>query len=107
MTEREIIEFAAGLPDVTAVTASKQSGAPEMAWGDTFIFRGEQRKLPFATVVTHDYGDFDAFSQLDRPGVFRLSIGVGRARFAELIGYAPAAHAHHAPSHDYTELDRL
>ena len=41
--------------------------------GDTFIFYDPQHNLdpthrmPFATIVTKDYGDFDNTSHLDRP----------------------------------------
>ncbi len=60
--------------------------------GDTFIFYDPQRdldpthRLPFATIVTKDYGDFDNASQLSRPHVFRLNIGVGRETFRALFG---------------------
>jgi hypothetical protein len=63
--------------------------------GDTFIYYDPQRdldparKLPFATIVVKDYGEYDNSSQLGRPGVFRLNIGVGRDAFRRLLGYAP------------------
>ena len=100
----EITAFVEGLPGVSIVVADEAGGAPEVAWGDSF-FSYEQAKMPFATIVTKDYGDFDAFSQLDRPGVFRLNVEAGRTAFEELIGYAPAAHGQ--SEHDYAELDRL
>jgi hypothetical protein len=88
-------------------TASEASGAPEVAWGDTFVFAGEEKRMPFATIVIKDYPDFDTESDLDRPGVFRLNIGVGKARFTELLGYPPAEHASHAGEFDYTAFDKL
>jgi hypothetical protein len=100
----EITAFVESLPGVQTVVASEAGGAPEVAWGDSF-FSYEQAKMPFATIVTSDYGDFDAFSRLDRPGVFRLNVEAGRTAFEELIGYAPAAHG--TVEHDYAELDRL
>ena len=42
-----------------------------------------QRQLPWATIVTSD--TYDTASRLDRPGVFRLNLGLPRARFQELI----------------------
>ena len=45
--------------------ASKEDGAPEIAWGDTFFIYDPERnfegtrRFPFATIVTKDYGDFD------------------------------------------------
>jgi hypothetical protein len=109
-----IIEFVSGLPGVVALTADEASGAPEIAWGDTFIHydrdgdaRAAAQRMPFATVVIKDYPGFDTASDLDRPGVFRVNIGVGRATFTELLGYPPAAHAQRTAQLDYTALDRL
>ncbi|HEY4460073.1 MAG TPA: DUF6194 family protein [Pseudonocardiaceae bacterium] len=104
-----IIAFAADqLPDVIIETADEASGAPEIAWGDTFIFAGpEKQRMPFATIVTKDYPGFDTESQLDRPGVFRLNIGAGKAKFTELLGYPPADHTEHATDFDYTAFDAL
>ena len=78
MTADEIIEFAAGLPDVAAITAHEGDGSPEVAWGDTFIYYGENRKMPWATIVTKDYEGWDEASNLNRPDVFRLNVSVGR-----------------------------
>jgi hypothetical protein len=84
---------------VDVVVASKENGAPEIAWGDTFFIYDPDRNLddtrrfPFATIVTKDYGDFDNASRLDRPGVFRLNIGVSKETFAKHA----AGSAHAAP----------
>lgn len=40
------------------------------------------RKQPFATIVTGDR--YDDVSDLDRPGVYRLNVGVSRARYGQL-----------------------
>ncbi len=63
--------------------------------------------MPFATIVTKDYPGFDTTSDLDRPGLFRLNISVGRSRFEELCGYPPASHVEHAGQIDYASVDRL
>lgn len=42
------------------------------------------RRRPWATIVTWDHPS-DATSNLDRTGVFRLSIGVAKAEFRELF----------------------
>jgi hypothetical protein len=107
MTEAEIIAFANSLKGVTSMTADEASGAPQIAWGDTFFFVGSKRRHPFATIVTKDYEDFDEFSDLNRPGVFRLNVFVGREGFEELLGYAPVAHVRHVDEIDYTALDVL
>jgi hypothetical protein len=112
MTQEEIIAFASSLPGVVVQTADEASGAPEVAWGDSFFYYDpdddpEARKFPFATIVIKDYPGFDEASNLDRPGVFRLNVGVGREGFEELVGYAPAAHAAHPDEFDYAVLDQL
>jgi hypothetical protein len=112
VTEAELVEFVAGLPGVAAVTASAETGAPEIAGGDTFFLydpenQESDRQIPFATIVIKDYPGFDTASQLDRPGVFRLNIGVGRTRFQELLGYPPEALAEHEAEIDYTAFDQL
>lgn len=90
---------------VDVVVASQENGAPEMAWGDSFFIYDpnrdleETRRFPFATIVTQDYGEFDNKSNLNRPGVFRLNIGVSKETFAKLFDPSVA--------HDFTTLDRL
>ena len=90
---------------VDVQVASQADGAPEIAWGDTFFiydpdrnFEGT-RRFPFATIVTKDYGDFDNKSNLDRPDVFRLNIGVSKETFASLFGDEVAC--------DFTAIDTL
>jgi hypothetical protein len=71
--------------------------------GDTFAIhdpRGDlppERQLPWATIVTSDV--YDSASDLDRPGMFRLNIGLTRARFRELVDPETA--------HDATAVDVL
>jgi hypothetical protein len=73
--------------------------------GDTFFIYDPHRDLeprqqmPFATIVTKNYGDFDRTSNLDRPGIFRLNIGVSRDTFRSLFP--------EIGSPDYAEVDRL
>lgn len=81
--------------------------------GDTFFYYDPQhdldmsRSLPFATIVTKDYGEFDNASNLDRPDVFRLNIGVSRDTFRKLFGYAPGEDAPTGTVYDYAALDLL
>jgi hypothetical protein len=90
---------------VDVVVASRESGAPELAWGDTFFIYDPERNLeatrrfPFATIVTQDYGEFDNASNLNRPGVYRLNIGVSKKTFDSLFSAGG--------EHDYTALDVL
>jgi hypothetical protein len=49
-----------------------------------FFYRSD-RKLSFATLISSDY-DYDNVSNLNRPGVFRLNIGVSKQTFQSLFG---------------------
>ena len=69
------------------------------AMGATF-FSLDQRHWPnFATIVTTDEHDMGTPSNLSRPGVFRLNIGVGKATFERLVGSQADP--------DYAALDTL
>ena len=110
MSEHPLIEFGRSLPGVVVDTVGEGSGAPEVAWGDSFFYYDPgddpgDRRHPFATIVTKDYTGFDEVSDLDRDGVFRLNVAVGRAAFTELLGYAPAEQPEHADEFDYTQPD--
>ena len=51
-----------------------------------FLSLDEQHWPNFATIVTTDEHDMGAPSNLSRPGVFRLNLGVSRATFRRLVG---------------------
>lgn len=72
----------------------------EVADDNTFFFHGADNKFPFATIVTKD-NEFDSASQLNRPGVFRLNMGVSKETFRGLFGEAEPSGI------DDTALDRL
>ncbi|MGJ7532169.1 MULTISPECIES: DUF6194 family protein [unclassified Variovorax] len=72
----------------------------QIADDNTFFFHNSDNKFPFATLVTKD-SEFDNASNLDRPGVFRLNIGVGKETFHALFGETDTT------AIDYTALDRL
>jgi Family of unknown function (DUF6194) len=89
-------------PDETEVTAyilDTFDGVDIVsADGGTFFSIDPETHWPnFATLVTTDA--FDQASDLGRPGVYRLNIGVGRATFDGLV--APGV------EHDPTALDRF
>ena len=84
--------------------------------GDRFFFYDPDRSLdpknrfPFATIVTKDYGDFDCASNLGRPGVFRLNIGVSSDTYRSHFGPQPRPAAGGSPvdtGHDFSALDQL
>jgi hypothetical protein len=89
-------------PDPEAITRSILEANPDTdivtIEGGSFFSLDAQKHFPnFATIVWTD--DFDQASELSRPGVFRLNIGVGRATFDRVVG-SPA-------DLDQTALDRF
>ena len=69
------------------------------AWGCTFFFYDSERKFPFATLANTD--ENDQFSDLNRPSVFRLNVGVSKATFQSLFG------SHSEDGYDFTAFDRI
>ncbi|HMQ31411.1 MAG TPA: DUF6194 family protein [Chloroflexaceae bacterium] len=74
----------------------------QYSFGYTFFFYGAERMLPFATLIGAD-NEHDRVSKLDRPGVYRLNIGVSRQTFQELFGAGPVD----LGSYDFAALDTL
>ena len=48
--------------------------------GDSYFFTDPEKMFPFVTLVTSDA--HDQVSDLNRPGVYRLNIGVGKQTFS-------------------------
>ena len=113
MDEKEIIEY------ITENCAGVDVLAPTdgIASGDTFFYYDPERDLdrtrsfPFATIVTKDYGDFDQASNLNRPGVFRLNIGLSNETYRSLFGPPPSRPGDEGGAvntgHDFSVLDQL
>jgi hypothetical protein len=70
------------------------------AYGYDMFFYKSDRKLSFATLIDSDY-EYDHVSNLDRPGVFRLNLGVSKQTFEALFGNA----AINVADYDFTALD--
>ncbi len=66
---------------------------------DMFFYRTD-RKLSFATIISSDY-DYDRVSNLSRPGVFRLNIGISKETFQALFGTDDVD----VNKYDFTALD--
>jgi hypothetical protein len=71
-------------------------------FGYVFFFYGSDHMLPFATLAVAD-NDYDRVSNLDRPGVFRLNIGVSKPTFQALFGTGKID----VSTYDFTALDTL
>jgi len=84
-----------------------------VADGNSFFFYDPgnglpvDQRFPFATLVTSDL--YDQFSELKRPSVFRLNLGVSGQTFRALFD-TPAASSESVgggSAYDFTALDRL
>lgn len=63
-------------------------------------------RFPFATLMTNDIND--QFSDLNRPSVYRLNIGVSKQTYRALFGAPPARDgAAEDGGHDFTALDQV
>lgn len=71
-------------------------------FGYTFFFYSDDHMLSFATLASSD-NEYDRVSNLDRPGVFRLNIGVSRQTFQSLFGTNKVD----ISSYDFTALDTI
>jgi hypothetical protein len=117
MDEASITQYLTDTFDgIDVLVASREAGSPEIAWGDVFFsydpgrLLPPERRFPFATIVTKDYGDFDRASQLNRPGVFRLNVGVSKETYRSLFGpqpSSPPAGGFEQTGHDFAALDQL
>jgi hypothetical protein len=71
-------------------------------FGYTFFFYRDDHTLPFVTIATAD-NEYDSISNLSRPGVFRINIGVSKQTFQALFG----AEGFRVEDYDFTSLDTL
>jgi hypothetical protein len=68
--------------------------------GYTFFFYRDDHMLPFASIASSG-NEYERVSNLDRPGVFRLNIGVSRETFKSLFG----TNKINVDDYDFTALD--
>ena len=68
--------------------------------GNWFFLYDTHNRIPFATIVTSD--KYDSYSDLSRPGVFRLNIGTGKETYRSMfsVDVVPAQ-----GGYDFTTLD--
>lgn len=70
--------------------------------GYTFFFYRDDHMHAFATIASNG-NEYEQISKLDRPGVYRLNIGVGRETFRSLFGTKKI----NPGDYDFTILDTL
>ena len=73
---------------------------------DLFFFRGSERRMPFATIVTRDT-EFDSFARLDGDGSFRLNIALNREMFGDLFPDHTSRAALETANFDYAARDEI
>ncbi|HKP53172.1 MAG TPA: DUF6194 family protein [Chloroflexia bacterium] len=77
--------------------------------GDTFFFYDPDHMIPFVTLITND--NYDHFSNLNRPSVFRLNIGISKKTYNSLFGSRPSPSGGGGAADDsmtdFTALDQL
>ncbi|HFD31547.1 MAG TPA: hypothetical protein ENJ28_02375 [Gammaproteobacteria bacterium] len=100
MQPEEIIEKVAGKFDGVI---------PKSSWGETSLFYNSGKILPngiyFCTIKEKD-GDNDKSSNLDRDGVFRLSIGISKESYEKEFGERPKRPSK-GGGHNFTEVNVL
>ena len=99
MDEQSVVAWISTLPGIEIVEDK----------GDYYFFadptQPANNRLPFTTVMTADR--YDQFSNLDRPGVFRLNIGVSPATYRARFGPKPFPRDPAESGFDFTALDTL
>lgn len=93
------------------LTARFDGLVPKSSWGETSLFFNPRNALSngvyFCTIKDHD-GANDRSSELDRPGVFRLSLGLPAECYERIFGPRPVRPAKGtavSTGHDFTQLD--
>lgn len=71
-------------------------------YGYTMFFYKTDHSVAFATLISADY-DYDRYSNLDRPGVFRLNLGIRKQSFQALFGTEKID----TSRYDYTALNTI
>jgi hypothetical protein len=111
MTQDDIRKRLGSNGRVFVQIASSDDGSPEIAWGDTFFYvrsaNGDPPKMPFTTIVIKDYDEFDCDSRLNRGGLFRLNIEIGKEKFEELFGFEPKDLEQNRDPFDFSSIDQL
>jgi hypothetical protein len=86
---------------------------PKASWGETSLFYNPGNLLPngvyFCTIKEKD-GDNDYASNLDRAGVYRLSIGISKESYESLFGVRPKRPGKGGvvdTGHDFTQCNVL
>ena len=84
------------------ITSTFENVETAVNLGYTFFFYKDDHMHAFATIASMG-NEYEKISNLDRPGVFRLNIGVSRETFRSLFG----AKKINTSEYDFTALDTI
>ena len=86
---------------------------PKSSWGETSLFYNPGKVLPngvYFCTIKEKNGDNDKSSNLDRDGVFRLSIGISKESYESKFGIRPKRPSKGSiidADHNFSELNIL
>jgi hypothetical protein len=82
------------------ITSTFENVETAVNMGYTFFFYRDDHMHAFATIASTG-NEYEKISNLDRPGVYRLNIGVSRETFRSLFGTKKVS----VSDYDFTALD--
>ena len=86
--------------EVEAFVSNLDNVQRDDSYGYAMYFVGDEHLVPFVSVASSD-NEYDSVSNLNREGVYRINIGVGRETFDTLVGNMKSEDI------DYAALDVL
>ena len=98
---------------VEKITNEFSGVVPKSSWGETSLFYNPGKLLPngvYFCTIKEKNGDNDKASNLDREGIYRLSIGVSKESYESLFGTRPKRPSKGGiidTEHDFTECNIL
>ena len=84
------------------ITSTFENVETDVNLGYTFFFYRDDHMHAFTTIASTG-NEYEKISNLDRPGVYRLNIGVGREMFQSLFGKGKVD----IRAYDFTALDTI
>ena len=84
------------------ITSTFENVETAVNMGYTFFFYRDDHMYAFATIASTG-NEYEKISNLDRPGVYRLNIGVSRETFRSLFGTKKI----NTSDYDFTALDTI
>ena len=98
---------------IEKIASSFEGVIPKSSWGETSLFYNPGKLLPngvYFCTIKEKNGDNDKSSNLDRDGVFRLSIGISKESYTAQFGPRPKRPSKGCiidTDHDFTETNML